>query len=692
VGCLRHGSRTRRMALILGGPLMASSVQIRIDDRRPFAGGHRFGATGSYERLTGRVLFAVDPSAPSQVDVVDIDKAARDDIGLVRFEADFMILKPVDGGNRRVFFDYGNRGHKRALQFFNDAPHSNDPITLGHAGNGYLMRRGYAVAWLAWEGDILAGDGRMVLDVPVATDNGQAISGRVRTEIIIDGPPMTTMPLSGRASGYSYPATGKADAVLTRRRYPYDPPETILATDWDFALELAGTGAESASPEHALVAADNFIHYPAGFQPGWIYELIYTARDPKLMGLGHVAVRDFVSFLRYDDGCGNPLAGTQMAYGWGRSQTGRCLRDFVYRGYNADAAGRRVFDGIMPHVAGAGRKWLNHRFASPIVSGGQQYEDHFNIADSFPFSYAWSVDHLTGREDAILKRPQTDPLVFHTQTATEYWVRRGSLVHTDTMGNDLPQPETVRVYFWSSSQHSANPLLKAPARGIGQHFSNTVATSMLFRAMLDAMDRWATNGTPPPRSRVPKREDGTLVDYVTWRRQFPSIPGAAVLAEPNALPLLDFGPDAERGILQEPPAVVHGRNDPDGGLGLRYTVLVPSVDTDGNDIAGVRVPMVSAPLGTYTGWNPRARGFGHGAQWKFEGSYIPFANTASERMATGDPRRAVLERYPDWQAYVAAIAQAARDLSVVGLVLEEDVGRCEAAAEGWDSARHVVTV
>ncbi len=671
---------------------MTARLEIRIDQRVAFAEGHRFAEAGAYERLTGRVLFAVDPLAPAQAAVVDIDKAPRDQHGMVRFAADFMILRPHDGGNRRVFFDYGNRGNKRALQFFNDAPHSNDPLTQAHAGNGFLMRRGYAVVWLAWEGDILPGEGRLVLDVPVATDNGTPITGRVRTEIIVDAPSGPTMPLSGRVAAHSYPAaTGaRRDATLTRRRYPYDAPETIPAAEWDFAQEVHGVGSESGTPERAVVPADGFIHYKAGFDPGWIYELIYTARDPRPMGLGHVAVRDFVSFLKYDTSDANPLAGTRMAYGWGRSQTGRCLRDFVYRGYNADAAGRRVFDGVMPHVAGAGRKWLNHRFASPIVSGGQQYEDHFNIADQFPFSYAWSMDHLTGREDAILKRPETDPLVFHTQTATEYWVRRGSLVHTDTAGHDLPQPETVRVYCWSSSQHSANPLLRAPVRGVGQNFANTVATSMLFRALLDAMDRWATDGTKPPASRVPTRADGTLVEYARWRRQFPAIPGVMPLAEPNALPLLDFGPDAERGLLREPPVVVHGRNDPDGGPGLRYTVLVPSVDKDGNDIPGVRAPMVRSPLGTYTGWNPRARGHGHGAQWKFEGSYIPFPDTRTERLATGDPRLSVAERYPDWHAYVAAITQGARELVEAGLMLEEDVERCAMAAAHWNPARHVV--
>src|SRR5215471_3935919 len=198
-------------------------------------------------------------------------------------------------------------------------------------------------------------------------------------------------------------------------------------------------------------------------------------------------------------------------------KTGRCLRDFVYRGFNADTEGRKVFDGILPHVAGAGRKWLNHRFANANVSGGQQHEDHFNIADSFPFSYAESTDHLTGRQDAILKRPETDPLVIHTQTSTEYWQRRGSLVHTDTRGNDLPQPPGVRVYLWASSQHFADPIPPPLERGLRQNYLNTVATSMLFRAMIEAMNRWATHGIVPPDSRVPRRADGTLVTFEEWR-------------------------------------------------------------------------------------------------------------------------------------------------------------------------------
>jgi hypothetical protein len=214
---------------------------------------------------------------------------------------------------------------------------------------------------------------------------------------------------------------------------------------------------------------------------------------------------------------------------------------------------------------------------------------------------------------------------------------------------------------------------------------------MFFRAHLDAMDRWATDGIAPPASRIPMRADGTLVSFEEWRRQFPAIPGVATLVSPNALPLLDFGPDVEQGILREPPTIVPGGNSPDAP-GKQYTVLVPAVDRDGNDVPGIRAPMVAAPLGTYTGWNPRARGHGHGAQLRFDGSYIPFPESPQERQMTGDPRTSILERYPDKAAYVAAIIAAARELVAQGLMLEEDVARCAEAAAHWGRPRHDVSL
>ncbi len=260
------------------------------------------------------------------------------------------------------------------------------------------------------------------------------------------------------------------------------------------------------------------------------------------MGLGHVAVRDLVSWLRCEEGVGNPLDGIDRAYGYGRSQTGRAIRDFVWRGFNADAAGRRVFDGLMPHVSGA---------------GGQQHEDHYAPADRFLFACSPCTDPHGGKTDAILKRPGTDPLIVHTQTATEYWQRRGSLVHTDCRGNDLAEPEGVRIYHWTGTQRSADPNQREPRRAACGNWLNVAQTSMLFRAMLDALDRWADGGPPPPPSRYPRVADGTLVPYETWREQFPAIPGGAVPQSPNRMPALDFGPRAGDGILdREPPEVL----------------------------------------------------------------------------------------------------------------------------------------
>ncbi len=672
-------------------------IELRITDRRPFADGLEYGETGAYERLTGRAHFAVDPNAADLASIVDLDKAPLNGDGRVEFVTDICILKPVDPerGNRRIFFDYGNRANKRSLQFFNDAAAGNDPISADHGGNGFLMRRGYSVVWAAWQGDALRGDGRMLLDLPIASEAGQPITGPVRSEYIVNQPGTRTLPLSGRASTRSHPTVSMdpAEASLTRRRYAEDQRQPVPADAWEFARQDGGIGLDAQGAETSLVPSDSHIHLLEGFEPGWIYELVYQGRDPLVLGLGHIAVRDLLSFLRYGEadaaGNANPLGGgdgggIERAYGWGRSQTGRCIRDFIYQGHNADAAGRKVFDGVLPHVSGGGLMWMNHRFANANNPAGQQYEDHDNIADRFPFSYAETTDHLSGRTDAILKRPETDPLVIHSQTATEYWQRRGSLVHTDTRGNDLPQPETVRIFMWASSQHFADPRAETPVRGVCQNDSNVVQTSMLFRAALDNIDRWASEGVEPPPSRVPMRADGTLVNYQTWRVGFPKVPGLMVPNAINNLRRLDFGPRADDGILDtEPPSVA----DADG-----YVTLVPATDADGIDLGGVNAPMVSAPLATYTGWNLRNREAGYGAMFEFSGSTIGFPDSHQERKFTGDPRAAVLERYPDKAAYVAAIVAAAEQLVADGLMLEEDIERAARLAADWGRPRHAVNL
>ena len=669
---------------------MTQRITLNIRERIPFADGYEFEKAGPYERMAGRAKFAVDPAAPANAEVCDIEKAPLNSDGLVEFKSDIYIYRPVDPkkANNRIFYDYGNRGNQRAIQFFNDAPASNSPLSLTEAGNGYLFRRGYTFVCCAWQADLLPGDGRMLMDVPLATDGGQSLTGLVRSEFIAESTGNVTYPLSGWINTRSHPTVSldTSRATLSRRRYPTSERQIIPHEEWQFARPVGGMGLDGVDMQSAVVSSTTDIYLPSGFEPGWIYELVYTGTDPLILGLGHVAVRDFISFLKYEDtdfvGTANPVAdiGIEKAYAWGRSQTGRIIRDFIYLGYNADAQGRKVFDGVLPHVSGGGLMWLNYRFANAVSPAGQEYEDHYNCADRFPFSYAETTDHLTGRKDAILKRPETDPFVIHSQTATEYWQRRGSLVHTDTQGNDLEPPEKVRIYLWSSSEHFADPNLKKPKKGVCQNLCNVVRTSMLFRALLDALDAWVTEGTLPPKSQIPLRKDGTLVDIERWRREFPAIPGLALPSGPAKLPLLDFGPDFESGILSKEPPVVQNAEG--------YVTLVPATDSDGNDLGGVRAPMVEVPLATYTGWNLRARGFGEGAKYKFSGSTIPFPETSDERKATRDPRESIIQRYSTSEVYQESIRKAAELLVEKRLMLAEDIERCVDWAFDWDRDRH----
>jgi hypothetical protein len=422
---------------------------------------------------------------------------------------------------------------------------------------------------------------------------------------------------------------------------------------------------------------------PEGFRPGWIYELVYTATEPLVLGLGFAAVRDLVGFCRYGtqdaNGTRNPLrdeadAGIDRAYAWGRSQSGRFLREFVYRGWNQDVQERRVFDGVWPHVTGAGRLALNLRFAQPDRYP-RQHEHHLYASDQFPFAYTTCTDPWSGRTDAILKRPTTDPFILHTQTASEYWQRRGSLVHTDAFGLDLPDHPHTRLFFFASSQHHAAPH-SPPEAGPYRCLSNPLQTSALLRALLDALDAWVTAGTPPPASRVPRRTDGTLVTAEAVRQAFPYIEEIVCPAEPNRLFLQDYGPDFAQGIINYEPPQVDTMHE--------YAVLVPSIDADGNDVSGLRTPDLMVPLATYTGWNLRAEGAGGKAMYSIVGSYIPFAGTAVERQERRDARPALSERYRSHADYVACVARAAQQLLEQRILLPEDADRYMEAAMHTD--------
>ena len=647
-----------------------------IEERSPFAEGVDFGPVGAYERIKGRVRFAIDPRLPANQRIVDLTLAPADDRGLVVYSTEFFIIKPVDmsRGNRRLLYDVNNRGNKRALQFFNDAPPTNDPRTAQDAGHGFLMRRGYTVVWCGWQGDLLPGDGRLTMALPVATRPDGAVTGPFRAEFIIEQPGVTTVSLGGHDYIRPCPSVdlNTETATLTCRRLEQDTRQPVAASDWQFAaVDAAGNPVPSATS----------CYLPEGFRPGWIYELIHTAKDPLVLGLGFAGVRDLIDFLRHADqdaaGQANPLRdgspGIERAYAWGRSQSGRFLRGFVYEGFNAAEGGQRIFDGVFSHVAGGGRLQLNYRFAQPDRYP-RQHEDHLYPSEEFPFAYGRTEDPFTGTQDAVLKRPDTDPRVIHTQTATEYWQRRGSLVHTDPRGNDLPEHENLRVYLLSSLQH--NDAAAALEGGVPRFPLNPLPANPVLRALLSALDEWVTGDVPPPESRIPTRSDGTLITGDAFRNDFPAVP-AFVCPEPHVLHHIHRGASFAEGVITREPPLEDKTHE--------YEVLVPSVDADGNESAGVRVPEVAVPLATYLGWNVRRDSE---VMAGIVGSTFPFAETEEARAAQGDPRLSIEARYPSREAYLDAVRAAAMTLQEQRLFLAEDVERSvAAAAKRWDARR-----
>lgn len=645
---------------------MDTEIKFKIHRRGKFANGKSFGEVGPYEYIAGQVEFAVDPMSTAYQMIVDLNHAPRSTKNMVEFTTDFYIIRPVDleKGNRRLLYDVNNRGSMRALQFFNDALHSNTPTTLEHAGNGFLMRRGYSLVWSGWQGDILDTDGRMTMKLPIATKNSSNITGITRSELIVDNHGIHSLPLSGNfyTASYESVSTHTRDASFTMREYENEPRQPIADNAWEFARLENGRSVPSAT----------HCHLHEGFKPGWIYELIYTATNPCVMGLGLTGVRDLISFLLYEmediDQNANPLKqnniGMEKAYAWGRSQSGRFLREFVYRGYNEDNLGHKVFDAISPHVSGGGRIVLNYRFAQP-GRYPRSHDDRLYPSDSFPFAYPVIHDPLTGKTDGILRRPESDPLVIHTQTSSEYWARRGSLVHTDSYGNDLPDHPRTRLFHFSSSQHNADPLgrnYESP-----RHPANPLNTTPLLRALLDALDAWATDDAPPPVSMVPRRSDESGVPSDVAREVFPAIPEVNHPQGPNRLFVQDHGLEFETGIFStEPPVEIRSKE---------YELLIPQVDGDGNEVPGIRTPDIEIPLATYTGWNYRPLGSSEKALAGTTGGLFPFPDSGQDNEISEDSRTPIQNRYASRDHYVHLVTQYAYQMVEHRLLLKEDAER-----------------
>lgn len=635
----------------------AALVRTEIAERSDVLHGQSFGSAGPYERLIGKAYFAVDPKNPANRIVSDIDKAPRNEQGLVEFSADLYVLKPRDPakGNGAALFEVSNRGGKGMLGMYDRASASLDPRTAEQLGDNFLLDRGYTLVWIGWQFDVPRREGLMRLYAPAAP----GITGLVRAEFIPDAK-ATTMPLADRGH-IPYPVVKAGD--LTVRDRIDSPRRTIPSDRWSL---VNGTEIEST----------------AGFEPGKIYEFVYTSKDPVLVGLGPAAVRDFISFLKYgvpgDTVLGGTVLGEQRqfikrSYGFGVSQSGRFLRKFLYDGFNADEKQRKVFDGVLAHVAGAGRGSFNHRFAQPSRDA-HPFMNLLYPTDIFPFTDLDETDPATGITDGLLDHAVAVPKIFYTNSSYEYWGRAAGLIHTEPDGKkDAPLPDSTRIYFFAGGQHG--PAAFPPQRNHTQNLNDPDDYRWSMRALLIAMDKWVKDGDAPPPSRYPKAGEDKLV--APGAIQFPKIPGIAFPTRPERAWHVDYGPEfqKERVATIEPPK-----------LGKPFPALLPQVDRDGNDVGGIRMPEVAVPLATYTGWNLRSPEIGAPDElFSMQGSFIPFARTKAEREKKGDPRLSIEERYGSRQEYLDKVTAAANDLARSGYLLQRDVPSVvERSATEWD--------
>jgi hypothetical protein len=380
------------LACVVSIPASAEVTRWEITKREPYAGGRAIGERGACERWTGVVHFALDPNLPANRAIVDLNLAPKNASGKVEFWADFEMLLPVDRSklNGAVFYEVNNRGNKTA------------PRIIGGDADDFLLRQGFVVLWSGWIGEVLPGGGRLLMHAPVAEQDGQPIRGIVRNELVVDRP-VPRMSIAHRAALGSYRPSprGLETARLTKRVREADERQNVPRGEWKLVTSEVSEGNRAG--QLPLIE----LEVEGGLQPGWIYELVYEAEGPLVQGVGFAGIRDLVACLKYDQSDRNPLRAASgqplvaRALGFGTSQSGRCLRQFLYEGFNADEQGRRVFEGVMPHVAGGGLGSFNHRFASPTRTNGQ-HEEHTFPADYSPFTYGDERDPLTNREDGIL--------------------------------------------------------------------------------------------------------------------------------------------------------------------------------------------------------------------------------------------------------------------------------------------------
>lgn len=634
-------------------------TDISVTDIAAFADGHEFGPAGAYVRIKGVAKGVLDPAAASNAGIADLAKAPTNASGLVEYATDFDILRPKDPllGSSILVYDVPNRGSKRIMCLLDDVPGTerdriNDPKNKEDAGLGFCLGRGYSLVWSGWDPGARRAEKELGADFPAALEDGKPIVRRIRDEFHFG----TRGPGDGSVRRLSYPAasTDQPTARLTVRDRESDRRTEIPRDQWEFiddrSIRLLPPGRN--------------------FAPVKIHELWYEAVGSKVLGIGYASVRDLVSFFRYKSanrgGIPNPLVSSMSeirhAIAFGVSQSGRFLRHFLELGMNGDEAGQKVFDGVFSHVGGAGKVFANHSFAMPGRTA-TQHEDRLYPENWFPFSTAKTADPVSGRIAGLLSGNANDPKIIETNSATEYWQKGASLIHTDPgLRRDLKLPDNSRAYLVAGTQHGGRPGVD-PRPGPCLNPRNPHSATPALRALFAALEDWVVRDAAPPPSRVPSLADGTAVPAKAVT--IPKVPGVAVPPGDNpALPPVDWV------------------DPPEASPPTPYATFVSAVDSDGNEIAGIRLPQIAVPLGTFTGWNVYKAQPDELADR--DGSFIAFARTKAEREAAGDPRPSLQERYGAKAHYVDQVRQAAAALVAERLMLQGDADRLIALAEDCD--------
>ncbi len=650
------------LLLVVAWSLPAGAQITRIEiTSRTTASEPAFAAVGAYDVIKGRAYGELDPADRRNAIIQDLNLAPRNARGRVAYVTTFTLARPSNSAKASGVLMY----------------------SVVNRGNGDVAPDADGHVWLVsgWQGDLTPTPANQTIEVPTAVNaDGSPVVGIALARFSNLQAGTTTVsvatPRDPKAAGsaiYRQAAADQRAASLISVRSETTTGQqsgvvTIPRTDWAFAdcrtVPFPGT------PDRTRLCVKG------GFDQSRLYQLVYNAQDPLVLGVGLAATRDLVSYFRHATDAGNPVVGlVRHAVAIGNSQSGNFIKTFIHLGFNEDLSGRIVWDGAFPRIAGR-QTPMNFRMALP---GGAA--DLFEPGSEAVLTWGKYEDKTRGRQGAtsLLDRctaTRTCPKVIEAFGATEFWGLRMSpgLIGTDAKA-DIPLPDNVRRFYYPGTAHGGGrggfSVALPPATNAGCVLpGNPNPEAEQTRALTVALVEWVTRGTPPPASRYPLLSKGELAPATRTGVRFPNVPQIPFQDNfVNAVLDYDFGPgfnanDLTGTIAVQPPRIVQV-----------IPTYVPTVNSDGNEIAGAPSVLHQAPLATYLGWNIRASGFDKGRICGFNGGVVPFAQTRAERVAANDPRPSLEERYGTLEGYVCVVRAAAERMVSDRLLLRDDADR-----------------